>query len=125
MWRLDRTGWAEILDLVTEPDLRRWRPTLLPEGSLRLRDTRSATVGVRKDDVIVRFGGIDRDVTEEWKLTERVVVGAETQPLAEVSAVAVLPAGAGVDGNGHYMLVDRAVGLQPLEVVAARGVAEP
>jgi hypothetical protein len=125
VWRLDRTGWAEILDLVTELDLRRWRPTLLPEGALRLRDTRSATVGMRKDHVIVRFGGIDMDVREEWNLTERVVVGAETRPLAEVSAVAVLPADAGVDGAGRYMLVDRAVGPEPLKVIAARGVAEP
>ena len=125
VWRLDRTGWTEILDLVTEPDLRRWRPTLLSEGALRLRDTRSTTVGMRKDQVIVRFGGIDSDVRAEWNFTERVVVGAETQPLAGVSAVAVLPGGAGVDGAGRYMLVDRAVGPEPLKVTAARGVAEP
>lgn len=125
VWRLDRTGWTEILELVPESDLRRWQPTLLLEGALRLRDTRLPALGPRRDDVIVRFGGAYRDESEGWNLTQRVVIGAETQPLAQVSAVARLPVGAEVDGTGHYMLVDCAVGPQPLEVTAARGVAEP
>lgn len=125
VWRLDRTGWTEILELVPEPDLRRWQPTLLLEGALRLRDTRLPALGPRREQVIVRLGGVDKDESEEWNLTERVVIGAETQPLAEVSAVARLPAGAEVDGTGHYMLADPAVGPQPLEVTATREVVEP
>lgn len=126
VWRLDRIGWAEILELVPEPDLRRWRPTLLLAGAaLRLSDARPAASAARRGQVIVRFDGIDRSVSEERNLTKRVVVGAETQPLAEVSAVAVLPAGAGVDGTGQYMLVDRVMGPEPLRVIAARRVAEP
>lgn len=125
VWRLDRAGWTGILKWVPEPDLRRWRPTLLPEGALRLRDTRLPALGPRREQVIVRLGGVDKDESEEWNLTERVVIGAETQPLAEVSAVARLPAGAEVDGSGHYMLADPAVGPQPLEVTATREVVEP
>ncbi len=125
LWRLDRTGWTEILELVTEPDLRRWRPALLSEGALRLRDTRLSASVSEGEQVIVRFGGVDKDESEGWGLAERVVIGAETQPVAQVSAVARLPAGAEVDGTGHYMLANRAVGLQPLEVTTAREVVEP
>lgn len=125
VWRLDRAGWTEILEWVTEPDLRRWRPTLLPEGALRLRDTRLPALGPLREPVIVRLGGVEEDGSEGWNPTGRVVIGAETRPLAQVSAVVRLPAGADVDGAGHYMLVDRAVGPQPLEVTAARGVAKP
>lgn len=123
VWRLDRTGWTEILELVTEPDLRRWRPTLLPEGALRLRDASVPALGPRREQVVVRFGRIDKNENEGWNLTERVVIGAETQPLAQVSAVARLPVGAGVDGTGQYMLVDPALGPQPLKANVA--AAEP
>ncbi len=125
VWRLDRAGWTEILELVPEPDLRRWQPTLLREGALRLRDTRLPALGPLHEQVIVRLGGVDKDESEGRNLTERVVIGAETRPLARVSAVARLPVGAEVDGAGHYMLADRAIGPQPLEVTAAREVVEP
>ncbi len=125
VWRLDRTGWTGILELGLEPDVRRWQASLLPEGALRLRDTSAPASGSRRDQVIVRFGGIGQDESEGWDLAEPVVIGAETQPLAQVSAVARLPAGAAVDRSGRYMLVDRAAGPQPLEVIAARGTVEP
>ncbi len=125
VWRLDRTGWTEILELVPEPDLRGWRPTLLLEGALRLRDPRSATSGAQRDQVIVRFAGIDEDLGKERSAAAKVVIGPETQPLAGVSAVAVLPAGAGVDGAGRHMLVDRDLGPQPLRATMTRGAVEP
>ncbi len=121
VWRLGRTGWTELLELVPEHDLRRWQPRLLPEGGgLRLR-----TFGPRPEQVIARFGGMDEAANRRETLAERVTIRAETQPLAQVSAVARVPVGAAVDGTGRYMLVDRAAGPQPLEWTARSAVVEP
>lgn len=124
VWRLDRAGWTEILELVPERDLRGWRPVMLLGGALRLRDTRARALGTGRDEVIVRFTEVDEKANGDWDPGHEVVIGGETQPLAKVASVAVLPVGAAVDGEGRYMLIDRALGPQPLKGSATREVVE-
>ncbi len=83
------------------------------------------TMDPRPEQVIARFGGMDEAANRREILAERVTIRAETQPLAQVSAVARVPVGAAVDGTGRYMLVDRAAGSQPLEWTARSAVVEP
>jgi hypothetical protein len=111
IWRHDLYGWSDLIGAMSERDLRRWLPRLLPDGAIRLEPNAPHA----EESVVVRLTDVEEGPPRFGRAPKRIVVLSGDQPLAHAASVAEVPREAAVDGSGQYALTEPAAGPRRLD----------
>lgn len=115
IWRMNYSGWSELVEVMPEKDLQRWQPALLPGGDIVLRKYGRGT-GVGRspvESVLVRLSRADEGGWPSLDLDERLVVVHDSdRPRARVSTVAEVPPDAAISADGRHLLLDPTEGTR-------------